>query len=472
MAQDIKYRYAFDKTIGKVVDILTDVTEECRGTHEYVCLGCGHEMKFALCKNRTNYFSHKSEQSCDGETYLHKLAKKMIKQKFDSSNEFRIRYQVNKSCNNESCKMRNVFCSKRDVWEEIDLKQNYDTCSEESPVNGFIADLLLSNSQNPKLEPILIEICVTHPCEEEKIKSGLKIIEIPVKSEDDLIQLCKHFTLNNCLDKAIRFISFDQDLQVSFQCKIDRYIYDSFTKEIGHTRIPCNVAKRRLLKDSSFEFNVAPIMNQYISTESVSFDWLCKNKHLRRCYFCKFYYATQYEEKAKCRLSQKYGTPMYPDMKNAEYCRSFWHEDNQSSFLNDEKNFYIEEITGHDTEKETYRVIIAGSSSFDDYTIFKSKCDHYLSSKIYSHNIILLSGTAKKTRDMIERYAEQMGFIVETFDANWNAYGQDAILRVQNEMLSYADALMAFYPDGGRYTQTLIDSAVSKGIPVRKITLA
>ena len=72
---------------------------------------------------------------------------------------------------------------------EIDLKQFYDTCTEEAQIDGFVADLLLTNSNNPKIQPLLIEICVTHACEEDKIKSGLKIIEITIKKEKEVVDV-------------------------------------------------------------------------------------------------------------------------------------------------------------------------------------------------------------------------------------------------------------------------------------------
>ena len=67
------------------------------------------------------------------------------------------------------------------------MKKEYDTCEEESYHNGFRADLKLSNSQHPEKEPIFLEIAVKHECDEKKIKSGIKIIELKINSEQDVL---------------------------------------------------------------------------------------------------------------------------------------------------------------------------------------------------------------------------------------------------------------------------------------------
>ena len=82
--------------------------------------------------------------------------------------------------------MRNVNCHKDYVDLTVDLKRYYDTCAEEQEIDGFIADLLLTHSKKADIPPVLIEICVTHPCDDEKRKSGLKIIEVTIKKEQEV----------------------------------------------------------------------------------------------------------------------------------------------------------------------------------------------------------------------------------------------------------------------------------------------
>ena len=73
----------------------------------------------------------------------------------------------------------------------VNLKSYYNVCTTEKQIENFRADILLENSTRP-IKPLLIEICVTHPCSEEKINSKLPIIEIPINSADDIKEIEKN----------------------------------------------------------------------------------------------------------------------------------------------------------------------------------------------------------------------------------------------------------------------------------------
>ena len=73
---DIKYSYAYD---GDVVVHIDDVSEH--GT--FYCISCGKEMVAKLGDKKSHHFAHKvNDVSCNLETYLHKLAKLLLKKKF------------------------------------------------------------------------------------------------------------------------------------------------------------------------------------------------------------------------------------------------------------------------------------------------------------------------------------------------------------------------------------------------------
>lgn len=113
--------------------------------------------------------------------------KKRLKDKFYSNSPFIIKYVVGTPCKEETTclikkKISDLKCNKCYV-KEVDLKQEYDTCKEEIEYKGFVGDIVLSDSKNPDKEPLFIEIDYTHPCDEDKIASGIRIIEFKV--EDD-----------------------------------------------------------------------------------------------------------------------------------------------------------------------------------------------------------------------------------------------------------------------------------------------
>lgn len=473
---EIKYQYAYDES-GRLVSI-DDYTKETSKLHTYSCVGCGNPLlpRAIGSKSRRAHFYHKELVECSGETYIHKLAKKLIKQKFDNSSNFLVAYSVTKDCSNKECRLRNVNCHKDYERAEIDLKKYYDTCSVEANINGFIADILLTNSKNPKIQPVLIEICVTHACEEEKLYSGLKIIEIAIKKEQDVVSIVGRDVLEESMfgpfkKKDIKFISFKHNIEEPMTSEVSRYIFNPAVNENGYiTPINCHEADYKLLNDSICELNMVKTKPTIDFGIWLPLTWMSKNKNLKRCILCKFYYATMYEETPICRLSRKYGKPMYPKMVDAETCRSYHTEDKGYAFVSDLDRIFIEEITSiRSLNKGTFRVIISGSSSFDDETLFKQKCDYFLGSKLDSHNIIILSGTAAQTSYMINEYAKEKSLIVEPHEADWDRYGQEAGYRSNEEMLNKADALIAFWDGKGRMTKALIDAAKSKGIKVATV---
>lgn len=70
---------------------------------------------------------------------------------------------------------------------EYDLTTSFDKLEIEKGTDGLIADVLLSSEKND--EQMLVEIAVTHLCDEEKIASKKRILEYSVQSEEDLEQL-------------------------------------------------------------------------------------------------------------------------------------------------------------------------------------------------------------------------------------------------------------------------------------------
>ena len=155
---NIKYQFALDED-GNLISI-NDITQENRKQHTYKCIACGNELlpRAIGSKARRPHFYHKELVTCSGETYLHKLTKLSIMEKFFFSDKFEIAYPIETSCNNSNCQLRNRHCKEYNNSYTIDLKKYYDTCQEEVAIKGFVADLLLTSSQHPELEPILIEV--------------------------------------------------------------------------------------------------------------------------------------------------------------------------------------------------------------------------------------------------------------------------------------------------------------------------
>lgn len=112
------------------------------------------------------------------------------------------------------------------------------------------------------------------------------------------------------------------------------------------------------------------------------------------------------------------------------------------------------------------KVIIAGSRDFNDYDLLKSKCDKILSQQT---NIEIVSGTAKGADTLGERYAEEKGYKLTKFSADWENKGNSAGYLRNEQMAKYADTLIAFWNGRSRGAKHMIDLAYKYKLKVRVI---
>lgn len=469
---EIKYQRAYIENDPERIISIKEITKENRKQYKFYCIGCGKELlpRAIESKHRKPHFYHKEIVECSGETYLHKLAKKVIKKKFNEQSKFIVGYYVNSNCTKTDCKYHNPSCRESNYLYQVNLKDYYDTCEEESTVKGFIADILLTNRTKPDIEPVLIEICVSHPCDEDKRNSGLQIIEIKIRNEQDIDELEQNDVLLEkryglIKERNVEFISFKREINEERTVKIDRYILNSMQNPNGYiTKIDCSKAKYKLRSNSLLELNLVN-HNTYMRADIfTALLWQIENKGIRRCTFCKFYYATAYEDYAICRLSKNYGKPKYPSMDEAERCNSYSF---QSHLKID--NFFIEEVTAvSPVMKPEYKVILAVSRSFDNYDLFKEKFMYYLSEKMKTHTLIVMSGASKVTDNLIDQLSNEIEFILEPHEASWEKYERiEAIRKANEEMTDSANAIIAFWDGKSFGIADLIEQAKKKNVIIR-----
>ena len=208
MITNIKYRHALDSD-GNIINI-SAVTEADRNK-EFRCLGCGELMRPRLGTKNTHHFAHKNDVfNCSPETYIHKLAKQKIKEWFDNDEPFRIGYYNEISCSKTAiCTQYAAHNCPEQVFLTANLKEQYNTCELESRVEEsgkvVIPDILLTGHGE---QPMFIEICVSHPCEQEKINLGFRIIEINIRTEEDIDNLHKLNIIKE--SDMVRFYNFDR----------------------------------------------------------------------------------------------------------------------------------------------------------------------------------------------------------------------------------------------------------------------
>lgn len=169
---------------------LVPISNVERGSKElFKCPQCGGRLTPRKGEVKAHHFAHKPEANCNYESYLHKISKLLFEKRYneclETNEPFYIEYEQEKRC--ITCSEINQlpnFCELKPTYELLDLTKFFDRVSSEKGINGFVADILLHSSKRG--DSILIEFAVSHKCEQEKIDSGLRIIEFFIQEEWEL----------------------------------------------------------------------------------------------------------------------------------------------------------------------------------------------------------------------------------------------------------------------------------------------
>jgi hypothetical protein len=121
------------------------------------------------------------------------------------------------------------------------------------------------------------------------------------------------------------------------------------------------------------------------------------------------------------------------------------------------------------TNKDNFKVVVAGSRGFNNYKLLKEKCNKLLREKKETHNIIIVSGNARGADILGEKYSNDEGFDLKIYPADWKKHGRSAGFRRNEQMAEVADALIAFWDGKSHGTKHMIDICKEKGIDVRVI---
>lgn len=122
--------------------------------------------------------------------------------------------------------------------------------------------------------------------------------------------------------------------------------------------------------------------------------------------------------------------------------------------------------------KTVLRIIIAGSSDFDNYDLLSSTLQDYLKD-ITSNDITIISGTAKGADQLGKKYARDNDIPITRFPADWDKYGLGAGLIRNKAMAEYAaqeqGVLFAFWNGKSKGTKSMINFAKKYGLEVHII---
>jgi hypothetical protein len=118
---------------------------------------------------------------------------------------------------------------------------------------------------------------------------------------------------------------------------------------------------------------------------------------------------------------------------------------------------------------DNFKVIIAGSRGFSNYKLLREQCNKYLREKRKTSNIIIVSGHARGADTLGEKYAQDEGFALEIYLAQWKKLGKQAGYRRNEQMAEVADALIAFWDGESKGTKHMIDIMNAKSLQVKVV---
>ena len=333
----IKYCYSVDEK-GELVHI-SSLTDATRHVRKLYCLQCGQEMVANLGKIKARHFSHKRETACDGESYLHKLAKRLIRETFMSAENFPITFLADVTCNEfGNCMFAEdgrcvdngvkLLCDLK-VWKGKSL---YDKCEEEVSVGDFRADLLLTYTKDCDREPIFIEIFKTHKSSDVKVNSKYRIIEtLPIKSEEDIFDILQRGFVEDENCTLYNFIPNTPSIRIK-DVPIDRFVlYENGAGRVCY--VQCEKVNQRIDPRSVAELNMRPhgfslgINDQDGTLGSYQTGLLYFVKRgmpIRNCILCKYRRYNEAYSKFVCILYKTLGHESpFPRQTMANHCQRY-----------------------------------------------------------------------------------------------------------------------------------------------------
>ena len=119
--------------------------------------------------------------------------------------------------------------------------------------------------------------------------------------------------------------------------------------------------------------------------------------------------------------------------------------------------------------RSEFRVIVAGSRHFSDFDLMVERCDFFLKDKLASHEVVIISGTARGADELGEKYASLRGLSVKRFRPDWNGLGNMAGIVRNAQMLENADSAIVFWDGVSRGSQHMMTITKRSGKPLRVV---
>lgn len=209
---------------------------------------------------------------------------------------------------------------------QFDLKTYYSKCIQEHRCRDFIADLYCENKTNPNL-PIFIEVFVTHECSQEKKKSGIRIIELSIQSEEDILDIVNSTNLNEC--EKVKLHNFKrkevlaEDFAQPFQKYILHHTLKSYVERDTFTCRNYNHHRKGIYEISMPYDDCIPYFINSGGLYTIGKVKAYLDGYLKKdCQLCKWQ-AEDMSGSKFCKLYKKCGNPKYCNDNDVSKCSMF-----------------------------------------------------------------------------------------------------------------------------------------------------
>lgn len=310
---EIQYRYALDQH-DQPIDVFGLERSLLDPGCVFRCVACGGELVAKLGDIKAKHFAHKSLTSnCAYESYLHQLAKRTFYAEYskclENNKPFHLVRTESVTCNHFEHK--HGYTCARTENKHHDLIKYFDRVALEKHHNGFVADVLLQSSKTG--EVLFVEFAVTHKCEEEKIRSGLRIVEYsltdeeqlePVKSHnlrdsDERITLYNFRTRNerrsvcggNCAAKINVFVVYESKKSILLELDPHREVDSQVRGKILHLEV--------LGKSSGEKEEQISLFRQKVREAHFN------NVPLKNCFLCRYHGGDGVENAVFCKVDRQ-----------------------------------------------------------------------------------------------------------------------------------------------------------------------
>ncbi|MGN0560998.1 MAG: DUF2493 domain-containing protein [Candidatus Fimenecus sp.] len=117
------------------------------------------------------------------------------------------------------------------------------------------------------------------------------------------------------------------------------------------------------------------------------------------------------------------------------------------------------------------RILVAGCREYDNYSDAKAYIEICIKEIRERYTLVFLSGGCRGADRLGERYANENGFCIERYPADWQKYGKSAGPKRNLQMVKTCDYVICFWDGKSRGTASVISYAkkFQKPIKVKRI---